>query len=273
MYKRLIVFLLAFAVTVTSCRKAEVVTPAPDVAANDNKQLEALFAGEPPHMCINKQVIDADGKKTNGVVLRDKYWNNGKKIRIKFMNGTTFLRAKVLTYARKWSEFANVTFLKVEGDEAHDLRIAFKFNGDTGSWSYYGTDARLIDKSGPTMNFGWFTATTDEAEFSRVIIHEIGHALGLGHEQSSPAVNIKWNKTNVYWYYQRPPNNWTIAQIDNNIFQKFTPEQVYYSPFDPKSIMQYPVDPRFTTNGQTIGINTILSSMDKIVISKVYPKN
>lgn len=51
------------------------------------------------------------------------------------------------------------------------------------------------------MNFGWFTNYTSDTEFSRTIIYEFGHALGLHHEHQSPTANIQWNKEKVYEYY------------------------------------------------------------------------
>ncbi|MEO6499733.1 MAG: M12 family metallopeptidase [Mucilaginibacter sp.] len=268
MNKRTILYFLIFSAIAAGCSKTAEVAPE---KVPDDTQLKTLFAVA-PKMCINK-IIDADGKKTNGVVLKNNRWPESKKvIRVKFLNGDSYLQGKVMTYAGKWSLYGNVTFVKESVASKSDIRVAFKFDGDEGSWSYIGSDAQYIDKAEPTMNFGWFDSKTSEEEFSRVIIHEVGHAIGLAHEQASPGVNIKWNKNNVYWYYQRPPNSWTKAQIDYNIFFKYTAADAYYSPFDPISIMQYPVDPRFTTDGKTIGWNTVLSPIDKIVASRLFPK-
>ncbi|RCH53699.1 peptidase M12 [Mucilaginibacter hurinus] len=268
MTNRIKVYFLALTIVVAGCaKKAEI---APESETDDARLLE-LFSGDAPKMCINK-AVGADDKHTHGVVLRDKFWSNGQKLRVKFMNEDSFLHGKVLKYASKWMQHANISVQLVTGSAPSDIRIAFKYEGDETSWSYIGKDAKLIDKTKPTMNFGWFTKTTAEDEFSRVIIHEVGHALGLAHEQSSPAVNINWNKANVYWYYKQPPNSWTTEQIDYNIFYRYPASQVYHSPYDPKSIMQYPVDPRFTKDGIGIGWNTVLSSIDKIVIGRVYPK-
>ncbi len=46
-----------------------------------------------------------------------------------------------------------------------DIRIDF-LEGK-GSWSFIGTDARLIQPPQPTMNYGWFTEDTEEDEILR----------------------------------------------------------------------------------------------------------
>jgi hypothetical protein len=178
-----------------------------------------------------------------------------------------------MKYAKAWEPYANITFVKVGAKDASDIRVGFKINGDQGSWSYLGRDALRINATNATMNFGWFTNTTGEKEFSRVVTHEFGHAIGLAHEQASPVASIPWNKPAVYAYYAGSPNYWTRAQVDYNIFFKYGKKTTQYSVYDSKSIMQYVVDRSFTTNGSSIGSNYVLSNMDKTFIATVYPKS
>ncbi|WP_163398488.1 hypothetical protein [Flavobacterium fluviatile] len=81
------------------------------------------------------------------------------------------------------------------------IKIAFKWNGDVASWSNIGNRCYKIAQNSPSMNFGWFDNNTSDEEFSRVVIHEFGHALGFVHEHQNPTSPIQWNVAEVYNYY------------------------------------------------------------------------
>ena len=78
---------------------------------------------------------------------------------------------------------------------AAQIRISFKY---TGSWSTIGIDALDVPANQPTMNYGWLTADTEDAEYSRVVIHEFGHTLGLIHEHQHPEGGIPYDLEKVY---------------------------------------------------------------------------
>lgn len=121
------------------------------------------------------------------------------------------------------------------------------------------------------MNFGWFNSSTSDQEFSRVAIHEFGHALGMIHEHQHPLASIPWDVNAVYQYYA-DTQGWSKAQVDNNIFAKYSTSQTNYSTYDQASIMHYPVEEELTIGNFSVGWNTVLSSTDKSFIASVYPK-
>lgn len=140
-----------------------------------------------------------------------------------------------------------------------------------GSWSYLGSSNLRIAADKPTMNFGWFNDNTPDDEFSRTIIHEFGHALGCVHEHQSPAATIPWNRDAVYAYY-RIHDGWDKPEVDAQIFFEWEAAEVQFTPFDPASIMEYPVPAELTINGFSIGWNRVLSEGDKAFIREMYPK-
>jgi len=230
-----------------------------------------------PRVCVYKFtdsdpiVLDeSDDVNERAVLRKGTKWANGKTLKVFFMNGSPYLRNKVITYARRWANHANLHFAVTNNKAESDIRVGFKINGDRGSWSYLGKDADRYFKGKQTMNFGWFNRKTEESELRRTTIHEFGHAIGLAHEHLSPVSTINWDKPKVYDYYMGPPNNWTRKQVDENVLNRYKPRDVRNTKYDPLSIMHYPVDPDHTTDGQAVGVNTTLSDKDKAFIKKIY---
>ncbi|MGE8555829.1 MAG: M12 family metallopeptidase [Chryseobacterium jejuense] len=211
----------------------------------------------------------APGADSKGAVITSKKWTNGSVITVGLYGGSTYVRNKVIQYAKEWSKYANITFNFVTTGTP---QIRVTFTSGAGSYSYIGKDALSIASNKETMNFGWFTDTTSDTEFSRTVIHEFGHALGMIHEHQHPLAAIPWDKPKVYAYYAGAPNYWTQAQVDNNLFAKYSTSQTQYSTYDTQSIMHYSISSTLTTNGFSVGNNTILSPTDKQFIATVYPK-
>ena len=201
-------------------------------------------------------------------VVTGKRWRNGRTLRVRFMDGDPVVQAKLQPSAHQWSDYANIKFV-FGNDPTAEIRISFR---DKGSWSAIGTDALARPSSIPTMNYGWLKPDTPDDEYSRVVIHEFGHALGCIHEHQNPSTNIPWDKEAAYRYYMGPPNNWTRAQVDLNIFQRYSQTSTQFSEFDKDSIMLYAVSNDLTIGDYEVGWNRILSDTDKAFIATIYPK-
>ena len=201
-------------------------------------------------------------------LVTGKLWQNGRTLRITFMDGPSPVRSRVIELARQWEDHANLHFDFLDDGLESDIRIAFQPGG---SWSYIGTDAKLVPQEQPTMNFGWLTAVSSDDTYSRVVLHEFGHALGAIHEHQHPEGKIPWDKEAVYAYYGGPPNNWSQEQVDVNLFQKYDSDQLNYSAFDPASIMLYPILNELTDGDWEVGWNAQLSAQDKEFMSNNYP--
>ena len=199
--------------------------------------------------------------------LTAKLWKPGRTLRVRFLDGDPVIQQRLQPFAQIWSQFADIKFTFGNDPDA-EIRVSF---AQQGSWSYIGTDALSIPKNQPTMNFGWLTQATGDDEYSRVVTHEFGHAIGCIHEHQNPAADIPWDKPKVYAYYKGPPNNWTQEQVDVNLFQRYSADITQFSQFDTQSIMLYPIPKDFTIGGFEVGWNKVLSPTDKQFINTLYP--
>ena len=191
-----------------------------------------------------------------------KLWINGSTLRVRFLGGDTAQQATAREQAGWWAEHAN---LKFEFVDAGDTEIRIAFDSSDGAWSYIGTDCLGIPQNQPTMNLGFLDGGT--------AAHEFGHTIGLGHEHQNPAGGIVWNREAVIRDLQGPPNFWSVPQIEHNVLNKYSLDQIRGTDFDPNSIMLYFFPDHWTQGGQGTQANEVLSDLDKAFIAsaEAYP--
>jgi len=203
------------------------------------------------------------GVQDRAAGAKNKFWEPGQTLRVRFLNGSTAMQNKVFAYAEQWEAYANINFVRVTSG-ASDIRVKF---GTEGNNSYVGKDNVPISPNLQTMNLN-FTSNTKEDYLRGTTLHEFGHALGLNHEQQQPLANIPWNIPAVYAFYQSV--GWSKQKTDFNVLNKSTWESSQHTAYDSKSVMQYSVDAKLTTNGFSIPENNQLSAIDKDFIGKMY---
>ena len=235
---------------------------------------ETIMSDNQSHYCIcmrNRPGAQPIAGSERAAVLREAKWAPGTRISVHFLSGSDALKQRVRDAAEEWvgDGMANLSFRWVD-DEAADIRIAFA-QGD-GSWSYLGTVCRQIPAPEPTMNYGWLTDGSSDAEVRDVVLHEFGHALGLIHEHQNPKGGIVWNEAAVIADLSGPPNNWDLDTIRRNVLDKYTPDTIAESTeVDEKSIMMYPIPASWTDGSFSAGMNGDLSELDKRLIREAYP--
>lgn len=213
--------------------------------------------------------LRASGMRARAAVEKFKLWENGRTLRVKFLDGPPEVQDKVRRIAKEWEGLANLTLEFVDSGSAQ-IRISFAEKGF--SWSTVGTDALTVPSNEATMNYGWLEADTPLREYERVVRHEFGHALGMIHEHQNPAATgrIPWDKPKVYAYYAQ--QDWSQADVDFNIFEVYDEDSTNYTEFDPTSIMQYAVPDALTIGSFSIGWNTVFSPTDIEFMRRQYPR-
>jgi serralysin len=215
---------------------------------------------------VIRTCIDVHPENSRGAVETKKKWQPGQTLRVRFLDGDPIVQQKIEAVAHQWSQYINIRF-EFGHDPDAEIRISCKRGG---SWSYIGTGALSIPKDEATMNYGWLTPDSSDEDYSRVVLHEFGHALGMIHEHQHPEAGIPWNRDAVYRYYM-DEMKWSREDVDNNLFAQYSTSVTQFSHFDTQSIMLYPVAKDLTTNGFEIGWNTHLSETDKAFMGSVYP--
>ncbi len=219
--------------------------------------------------------LDANGVEhvARMAVVLTKKWAAGSTLMCRFLDGSPKMKQKVEALAHQWEKHANIKFKFVTSGPA---QIRISFFADRGSWSAVGRDAlvtQVFPLHQPTMNFGWLRDDTPDVEYTRVVLHEFGHALGCIHEHQSPTFSRQWNGQQVLRHFSGPPNFWTPQQIEHNVLKKYSPQGIIATSFDPQSIMLYAFDGAlFADHLGPTNTNNKLSPTDIAQIARLYPK-
>lgn len=198
-----------------------------------------------------------------------RYWRtDGVRLTVGFMDSPPAdLRARILSHMNAWSRTANVSFVETQVDP--QVRIA---RGDSGHWSYVGTDILLIPKDQQTMNLDGFTMKTRDSEFYRVVRHETGHTLGFPHEHMRRELIERLDREKVIASFMRS-QGWSRQEVINQILTPIEEGSILGTDRpDPHSIMCYQIDGDLTIDGEPIPGGTDITELDYEFISLIYPR-
>ncbi len=216
--------------------------------------------------------LPGDQLGTRMVAYKRNFWQEEQIIEISFLNGSTADHNRIMQLAKRWQKYANIRFLKVNHNRGDiRVRVPGRDNADPFNHSMIGNQSANYSFSSDGRS--WFEGTGGPSMSlavmdSDVILHELGHAIGLQHEHQSPRADIPWNKEVVY------RDMWELygfdrEKVDRNVFNKHTDAAA--SEYDPDSIMNYDWPASWTLDGTAQGRNLELSEWDEYIIGFVYP--
>jgi hypothetical protein len=194
-----------------------------------------------------------------------KFWRPGRTLKISFVKPvSTETKHIFLEVFQEWEQYANLHFQLSESDDT-EIRIETSADKDA---SAVGTDALLAEDNETTM---WISRHVDDEDFRTVLLHEIGHILGFGHEHLHREANIPWNKPKVYKEYF-DNYGWDKARVDRELLDPVT-GNVVDTEYDKNSIMHYAIEKEFTDGVFEVDENTELSENDKKAARTCYPQD
>ncbi|ODT62013.1 hypothetical protein ABS71_16335, partial [bacterium SCN 62-11] len=136
-------------------------------------------------------------------------WDTGSTLRVLLMDGNAVPDSVYQEVGKllrdNFEANCNIHFTFVTGPVSTPHDISLKFLADEGFSSQLGTNSRGVN---PSMYLSNLHKRTVDDDYRNTVLHEFGHALGMGHEHQSPNANILWNREFIYNYYAGPPNQW-----------------------------------------------------------------
>lgn len=194
-----------------------------------------------------------------------------------FMGGSATMQATVMKQVQKWTAACNINF--VQTDRAADSHVRVNFTRGLGHFSHVGVECRSVPVNQQTMNLDMTEASMLGDYNMSVILHEFGHAIGLLHEHSSPASNLRFaDMASLIRFFRgkfgEGLNNPAETQrlIEHNILKKYRDTEVKkFSQFDPDSIMIYALPPEVLAPGSgAMRANLSLSATDTDYARRLY---
>jgi hypothetical protein len=231
------------------------------------------------HFCRDIDSQPSDGKfqaserKFAAAMLYDSRWDQFQILKIRFLNGEVADHKWVQDVVTR-TYTADLMNLKLQWvtEGPAEIRITI---GPGGSWSLLGKQCLTVPQDKPTMNLGWLDkpATDKEQLDGGVIKHEFGHCLGPWiHEHQNPKGSpIQWNVPVVVLSLRGPPNKWSDKEICENIFPKYSQDQLRSTDYDKDSIMQYFYPASWVESKQGTSVKQQLSLHDKQFLRHTYP--
>lgn len=239
-------------------------------------------------------------------------WDPGALLKVAFLGGTESLRSRTEAAAKEWAKYCNINFdFRENGkfrewstsdkDYKAQIRIAFDANG---YWSAVGRDS--VDAGAlageASMNLE-VSPSGVPWDYTTIVKHEFGHALGFEHEHQHPRegcdAEFRWRDEpgyvltqgdqhqyvpdcngkhpGLYTVFGGAPNYWCKEKVDFNLGQ--LPESHAYKlgPFDVKSIMKYYLEEWMFVKGKESRCyseeNLEISDGDKKGAASIYPNS
>lgn len=227
--------------------------------------------------------------RESGLVTADEFlWPNGSTLRLWFMDGTPEQIDTVVSEASEWMKYANLKLVwhtdpKSKPAEVEGIITFNQCEGGATAWYVKGAGPQSLRyaKKGEyniclsAFEPEWQGGPNGQAHARASVKHEVGHFIGLMHEQFNPDLKVTWDKEYVYDWCKKT-QSWDRDACDRQVMatlELVNPTVRWKTTkFDKDSIMFYGIkDPNFTTERITYPQPLSISEVDKAGVGQLYP--
>lgn len=214
---------------------------------------------------------NTERERADGVAVNKHLWPTDKQyLIVRFQNGTmsdqNLVKYLVEKHYHTIPMRIRFKFLEMETIGHSDIRLEFT----TWSECYIGRSAEKRPKE-TTMWVNLHSKIQNHEErqiqTQASVLHEFGHALGMVHEHTHPDCKANWN-----YRVLQAKSGWDAKRVYDNFNVRQPSRRLKSTPYDPKSIMHYPIEQGDTHNVvDLIPKNSELSTGDKEFLAALYP--
>lgn len=254
--KKILCFLLTGLFFLSSCQEENLDSSAQNEQNTERQQVIWL-------------IKTPDGSvPTKAVGLKEKYWNPGDTIRVKFLNTvSTANQEKIKDYADLWLVHADLNFQYVDASADADVKIGFGTEDERWiSWSTIGTDCKAIPQDQPSLTYFWWE-DDPEALIKSEILKGIGLVIGLGFEHQNPNSGVIFKPTADI------TGEYNLSEEEAEVFKTiYSSDQTNYTEYDKSSVMTVSIGRTMVSRPtMATSYNSELSENDKAFVSQLYP--
>lgn len=235
--------------------------------------VSALGQSRSPSAIINKSTMKA---------IKSNYADSDGRVKLKFKivygkapveEKKEYLEKIIHKAANNLSQYVNIDFTFVESSQKADIKFDVYSNlpseyhdgvmprGGHGAW--YSNERRIMVS---------LPIDSNPANLYMVVIHEMGHMLGMDHEHHHPSREFTFDREFTKKQCQKHSDpTYCIKSAEFNKYRVVDPKKKLMSEYDMSSVMHYSSLQLRINEDMKFDSSYDLSLMDKIYLAKAYP--